>query len=118
MAYVTYDYYSTTYGGSAVSSSEFTLFELKARTRIDALTFGRLKKLETIDDTVKNAVCAVIDLFKNDITHPAVSSESAGKVSYTYVKPKSLNEKISNALKEYLWDTGYLYRGYLPIDYE
>lgn len=118
MAYITYEYYSTTYGGTAVSSSEFTNYELKARIKVDALTFGRLKDLSEVDDSVKNAVCAVIDLLKNDLTHPAVSSESSGKVSHTYVNPKSLDKKIADAVKEFLWDSGYIYAGVLSSDYE
>ena len=126
--YVTYEYYTITYGGSAISSADFNRYEIKSRAFIDNITFNRLKNDNLlIDDSVKNAMCEMMELnFKLDNLEAengesVKSSETVGNYSVSYVVSdveknevdKSQINKIKyyNIAKNYLGNSGLLYRG-------
>ncbi len=115
MAYVTYDYYKDTYGGTAVPSSSFTPIVIKASAFIDYITFNRIKELETIPEEVQFATCAVIDsMRKMEIEGGIKVSESTGNHSVSYVVDNmASNEGIKhyNAAKMFLDNTELLYSG-------
>lgn len=56
--YLTYDEYIN-YGGD-MPESDFTLAEFKARSRIDRLTLGRVRFMETVPEEVKLAMMCII----------------------------------------------------------
>ena len=130
--YVTYEYYTNTFGGTAISSeSTFTQFERKVRVSIDDFTSNRLKNNSTlITDDVKECLCVMIEkaysidqeqAMSSDGTGKLISSESVDGHSVAYaISDSQKNEidqsgitkiKLYNIAKDYLWDTGLLYRG-------
>lgn len=120
MAYVSFEYYENTYGGTAVSSASFHGLALRASRMIDRLTFGRAA--EAIDDKtytepIKLATCAVIDsLHETNTKSGQIASEKVGPHSVTYVTTpdSSLSDeaRMSQAAKRYLGSTGLMYRGF------
>lgn len=116
--YVTYDYYTTTYGGNTIPSSDFNNFEREARRKLDEFTFNRIKKDNTlIDDDVKECLCVMMEKqysVENQLENN-IASETVDRVTTTYVTNADMNTTLSNKLysvaKSYLWETGLLYRG-------
>ncbi len=126
--YVDFEYYTNTFGGTEIPEASFTRYEIKSRAFIDNITFDRLKNDNLlIDDSVKNAMCEIMELnFKLDEAslsngESVKSSETVGNYSVTYavsdveknaVDRTQLNKvKYYNIAKEYLGNSGLLYRG-------
>lgn len=130
-AYVDYTYYTTTYGGSAISSAEFTAYANRASAYIDYVTMDRAVSLMSLSspspeetalmNKVKNAVCAVADQFKNydAIGGGSISSESVGShsVSYAIADRKVYAANVSNAAEIYLAHSGLMFRGFNADEY-
>lgn len=135
--YADYTYYTETFGGSSISSSNFTYYANKASMKVDFLTFGRTSRLaasalpeETLE-AVKNAVCAVSEIYYRYDTKQAaraaatqsgaVKSESMDGYSVTYAGAEadddsslaaSADAEAIEAVGEYLAHTGIMYRGF------
>lgn len=126
--YVDFEYYSTTYGGTAINADSFIKLERKARVFIDDVTFDRLKNDNTlIDDTVKECLCEImecnykLDQEEAETGGKLISSETIDQHSVTYaVSDIEKNEvdksrinftKFYNIARQYLSNTGLLYRG-------
>ena len=130
-AYVDYAYYSTTYGGTAIATAEFTAYANRASAYIDYVTMDRAVALMSLvspspEETaliskVKNAVCAVADQFKNydAIGGGSISSESVGShsVSYATADRKVYAANVSNAAEIYLAHSGLMFRGFNADEY-
>ena len=130
-AYVDYTYYTTTYGGSAISSAEFTAYANRASAYIDYVTMDRAVSLMSLSSPspeetaqiakVKNAVCAVMDQLKSyDITGGgSISSESVGShsVSYSTADRKVHAAQMTDAAALYLAHTGLMFRGFNADEY-
>lgn len=120
MAYVSFEYYENTYGGTAVSSALFHGLALRASRMIDRLTFGRAAEAiedEAYTEPIKLATCAVIDSIQEINTRAGqITSEKVGPHSVTYAStPNSLlsdEARMSQAAKRYLGSTGLMYRGF------
>lgn len=117
MAYVDYNYYKNSFGGTAVPEENFLNLSVQASAFIDYITFNRLKgESVQISDEVKMATCAVMDEIKKINDNGGIkSSESIGdySVSYANVENSSKSEyKVKySAAALYLGHTGLLYRG-------
>jgi len=65
MAYTTYEFYTTTYYGTAIASTDFDRLESRACDKLDTMTFDRLVSglpTDTRSATkVQKAVCAVAE---------------------------------------------------------
>lgn len=65
MAYTTYDFYTTTYYGTAIAQEDFNRLESRACDKLDTMTFDRLVSglpADTRSATkVQKSVCAVAD---------------------------------------------------------
>lgn len=134
--YADYEYYSETFGGSTISSSDFTYYANKACMKIDFLTFGRTARLESTDlpeetyEAVQMAVCAVSEIYYRYDTklaaraaatqNGAMKSESNDGYSVTYAGAEadddsslasSADAEAVEAIGEYLAHTGLMYRG-------
>ena len=126
--YVDFEYYSSTYGGTAINADSFIKLERKARVFIDDITFDRLKNDTTlIDDTVKECLCEImecnykLDQEESETGGKLISSETIDQHSVTYaVSDIEKNEvdksrinftKFYNIARQYLSNTGLLYRG-------
>lgn len=130
-AYVDYTYYTTTYGGSAISSAEFTAYANRASAYIDYITMDRAVSLMSLvspspEETatmakVKNAVCAVADQLKSydGAGGGSISSESVGShsVSYATADRKVYAANVSNAAEIYLAHSGLMFRGFNADEY-
>ena len=134
--YVDFNYYATTYGGSLVTSSDFTKYELNARIVMNNYTLKEKLTIKLLEgskyvDNIKMAVCEIIDnLFRTDelikkstqadnafalgITSESVKDHSVSfdskSLKSNEIKAQSQNENY-NLMKNYLGITGLLYRG-------
>ena len=130
-AYVDYAYYFTTYGGTAITTAEFTAYANRASAYIDYVTMDRAVALMSLvspspEETaliskVKNAVCAVADQLKSyDATGGgSISSESVGShsVSYSTADRKVHAAQMTDAAALYLAHTGLMFRGFNADEY-
>lgn len=126
--YVDFTYYSTVYGGTAILADSFIKYERRARRFIDDVTFNRLQDDATlITDIVKECLCEImecnysIDQEEAETGGKLISSETIDQHSVTYaVSDIEKNEvdksrinfaKFNNIARQYLGNTGLLYRG-------
>lgn len=123
VAYVEYEYYKTKYKGAAIPADAFEEIARDASVFVREITFNRIKENTTED--VKDAVCAVCDVY---FTEKVTLQKSGGKevksvntdgYSVTYVsegvegqlREKVLYQKAYSAARPHLIHTGLLYRG-------
>ncbi|MZK53650.1 hypothetical protein [Clostridium beijerinckii] len=126
--YVTYEYYTETFGGNTISSDSFNKYERKVRLSLDNFTFDRIKNDETlIDDNVKDCMCEMMEKAYGIEQEEAatdgkiITSESVDGHSVSFaISDSQKNEidqsritkiKLYNIAKDYLLNTGLLYRG-------
>lgn len=133
--YVDYNYYSDVYGGSLVTSSDFSKYELKARLLLDSFT---LKKKMTEDlletefsDNIKMTICELIDNTVEEerlleqaqdglaVQLSGLSSEVVKDHTYNIDTKGNVNDRVRDYIQnkdleimtKYLLPTGLLYRG-------
>ena len=126
--YVDFIYYRDSFGGTTIPEANFIKLERKARVFIDDVTFDRLKNdTALIDDTVKECLCEIIECNykleqeEAETGGKLISSETIDQHSVTYaVSDIEKNEvdksrinftKFYNIARQYLSNTGLLYRG-------
>jgi len=126
--YVDFTYYTDNFGGTAINAESFNKYLRKVTTFIDNITFDRLTgESVIISDNVKNCLCEMMELnFELDqkeieTNGQLISSETVDKVTTQYaisdieknsVDKSQINKaKYYNIAKEYLSNTGLLYRG-------
>ena len=122
--YLSYAEYQQ-YGGD-MSETDFTLAEFKARSRIDYLTLGRVKYMETVPEEVKLAMMCLMRVdskFSADaqVYNALVASFSTDGYSESYgsadaqasTAQKMANEQATRMLFGVLDDNGVplIYRG-------
>lgn len=137
MAYADYEYYTTTYLGTAISESDFPRFALRASSYIDYYTQGRAAAYNA-SDAVKLACCALSEEYQVIETAKALSaknlseglssegaelqSQTVGSWSKTYrsagdsatqaaASAAAAQAALAAAANQYLVGTGLLYRG-------
>ena len=115
MVYADYRYYTDEYHGSAVTETEWPRLALQASAYLDMITTGKIARLESVPDAVKNAVCAVVEVEKSQQLQGNIASEKDGSyaVSYTAQTVSSCSAEQYRAASEYLACTGLLYAGVL-----
>lgn len=138
MTYTTYEFYTDTYFGDTVSSANFAKWESRAKLKLDYLTENRITEEmlsnEAFGNKIRMAECSVMDTLYNidkavkstgtseNGEGKIIKSRSSGSESITYdtgndVFAKAagdtgaVNRMCLNGVKEYLFDTGLLYRG-------
>jgi hypothetical protein len=126
--YVDFTYYSTNFGGVTIPEANFAKYERKSRAFINDVTFNRLQDDATlITDTVKECLCEImesnfkIDQKELETDGKLISSESVDGHTETYaISDVEKNEvdksrinftKFYNIARQYLGNTGLLYRG-------
>lgn len=121
--YVSYDYYSQTFGG-LLSEADFNKAEARAEAVIGYLTYINGDIFAKEDNRVKLAVCAAADVIHynqasaNGNQAAGVKSESNDGYSVTYVTEAQdgqtaeelLRKKVHEAVRVYLLPTGWLSR--------
>lgn len=126
-AYADYTYYTGTYLGTKISSSDFAAIALRASAIIDQLTYNRASAVTTPAeqvDAIKMAMCAVADVYY-DVTvlgeGAGIVSESIGQFSVTYSenseKRLTSSEKYSEAARLYLGQYGLMFPGFVYGEY-
>lgn len=141
MSYTTYEFYESTYLGDSIASADFAKWESRAQAKLDYLTENRITEEMFEDDSlgnkIKMAECAIAEILYNiDKATKAsgvsdtgegkiIKSRSSGSESISYdtgndIYTKAagdfgaINKMCINRIKEYLFDTGLLYRGVTP----
>lgn len=126
--YVDFTYYQSTYGGTAINADSFIKYERKARIALDNFTFNRLKDDNTlITNDVKDCLCEMMEKAYGIEQEEAatdgktITSESVDGHSVSFaISDSQKNEidqsritkiKLYNIAKDYLGNTGLLYRG-------
>lgn len=136
MAYADYEYYTTTYLGTAIKEDDFPRLSLRASSFLDYYTQGRAAQNSDLD-ALKMACCAVAEQYQYIDTAQALAqkslsaslesdgelqSQTVGSWSKTY---RSGGDSAQQALssvqtaqaslgaiaQQYLSGTGLLYRG-------
>lgn len=136
MAYADYEYYTTTYLGTAIKEDDFPRLSLRASSFLDYYTQGRAVQNSDLD-ALKMACCAVAEQYQYIDTAQALvqkylsaslesdgelQSQTVGSWSKTYRSGgDSAQQAISSAqaaqvslasiAQQYLGSTGLLYRG-------
>lgn len=138
MAYADYEYYTTTYLGTAIDEANFPRLALRASTFLDYYTQGGAAQNPDLD-ALKMACCAVAEQYQSiDLASKAalnalqnsanvgeggeLQSQSVGSWSKTYRSGgESAQQALSSAqtakvslaavAQQYLGATGLLYRG-------
>lgn len=130
-AYVDYAFYTTTYGGTAISSTEFATYANRASAYIDYVTMDRAAAIMDLEDPtpeeaalisrIKNAVCAVAEQMQyyEKAGRGVISQESVGSHSVTYAVAdrKVYTAAVVNAAKLYLGHTGLMFIGFNADEY-
>lgn len=112
--YVDYNYYAQAFLGTVIPEKSFPKVEKRAEAFVNRITFGRIKRLSEVPPEVKDAICAVAERrYYLDKKTPGVKSENIEgyAVSYADTTESSENAELYGVAKNYLSDTGLLYRG-------
>ena len=137
MAYADYEFYVSTYLGTAIQEADFPRLSLRANSFLDYYTQGRAGKNVELD-ALKMACCAVAEEYQTIETAKALAkkvlsaslsteggelqSQSVGSWSKTYrsagesatqaaASAAGAQSALSSAANQYLAGTGLLYRG-------
>ncbi|HOJ01294.1 MAG TPA: hypothetical protein PLL88_06700 [Anaerolineaceae bacterium] len=127
-AYANWEFYSTTYLGTAIAQAAFPALALRASAKIDQITFDRAAAIyEAAEDTetitkIKLATCAVADEMQRQISQPReVASERVGNFSQNYIVTKDMeltsDQRLANAAKLHLGSTGLMFAGFAAGEY-
>lgn len=120
--YVDYAYYASEYGGEIIPEKNFSGHERRAEAYIRKITYVRGDIFSTESDMVKDAVCAVADVYcsydQKQASAGMVKSENNDGYSVTYVTEQTdgqtaeevLRKKAYAAASAYLLPTGWLSR--------
>lgn len=114
--YADFTYYHEEYGGAQIKPEDFARSIKYATAFVDRVTFGRIRKLSTVPDFVKDATCAAaerFDLFRKRSDQDIKSESNDGySVSYQDAGTREGMEKDAlESVKMYLSGSGLLYRG-------
>ena len=116
--YVDYEYYTDTYHGSKITKEDFLGVEDMAESFLDQITFGRIRRLDSVPDCVKKAVCCAAEMIaaNNSKLDSNVKSESNDGYSVSYADASSyrtLQGEMYRTAKMYLANTRLLNRGWV-----
>ena len=114
MAYATYEYYKSEYGGN-MGEGEFKRLSRQATAYLNQVTYGRIDATIATGDTIKDACCAIADTFLLNEQGGGIASESNDGINVNYVagvsNTKTDGQRLYEAAALYLGHTGLLYRG-------
>ena len=115
--YVDYNFYGEVYHGTIATAENFDNAELEAEAFVNAITFGRIERLERIPESVKYAVCSATDAIVklSESRRGNVISESNDGYSVTYVgaiTDADCKKELESRVRRWLANTGLLYRGW------
>lgn len=120
--YADYEYYTGTYGGTALTEEDFQPCAVRASLLLDEMTLGRVAGAADLDE-VKQACCAIAEQVPGlkqaeaaaASSGGAIASQKVGNFSVTYRSGASALSVIRASMEDlarlYLGGTGLLYRG-------
>lgn len=117
--YVDFKYYTNDYGGVHIKTDkDFKRAAKISEAFVDQVTFGRIAKLDSITDSIRDAICCVADAVavQNEKREAVVKSESNDGYSISYADAMNdtvVRNEMYRAVKSYLANTGLLYRGWV-----
>src|SRR5262245_10007859 len=119
MSYATYEFYTDTYLGTAITAEDFPRLAARAAEYIDQFTFDRaaVETNPTLVNKIRLANCAMAEEIQTveGGESVGVASESLGNHSVTYIVGASETltapERYNIACRRYLGNTGLMYRG-------
>lgn len=124
-AYVDHTFYTTSYLGTSIASTDFARLALRASQVIDQVTFNRAAAVITADEDadtialIQMATCAVAEELQTQESAgniDGVTSERVGSYAVTFGAGSramlSNEEKQEKAAKVYLANTGLMFRGF------
>lgn len=136
MAYADYEYYTTTYLGTAIKEDDFPRMAMRASSFLDYYTQGRATQNADLD-ALKMACCAIAEQYQYIDTAQALAqkslsaslesggelqSQTVGSWSKTYrsggdsaqqalSSVQTAQAALGSVVQQYLAGTGLLYRG-------
>lgn len=124
-SYTDFTFYSTSFLGVAIAAAAFPRLALRASTVLDQLCFDRVAAIVTAAtdtntiEAIEMATCAVAEELQTQESagsSDGITSERVGSYSVTYGAKanaaKTNSEKLFEAARFYLWNTGLMYRGF------
>ena len=104
--YLTYDEYEG-YGGKAVAEEGFAIAEFKARSRIDRMTYGRVKAMAAVPEEVKLLMVSLINTdasvgVEAQAVDPVVTSFTTDGYTETHANALTTST-ASSAMDKLIW---------------
>lgn len=114
--YVDYPYYWDVFHGSFISEAEFPNAEIEAEAFVNAVTFGRLRRLDKIPDCVKDAICSAADVMGEYLKYRDSNKASENNDGYSVtfreaLKMEECEKSMKAKVKRHLSGTGLMYGG-------
>lgn len=129
-AYVDYEFYEDTYGGTAIAELDFPAIAIRATRIVKYACFDRTEEVIDADEdadlveAIQLATCAVADKLSEieaSSSPQQIQSEKVGSYAVTYAENSyqmlSNEQKYLQVMKPFLVRTGLLYRGFLTGEY-
>lgn len=110
MVYADYNFYTGSFLGSDISEADFPRLALRASQFLDYYTRGKAEKNPDLVD-LKMACCAVAEAYSKAGNKSGIKSESVGSYSVSYADEKETSAALVSVARQYLANTGLLYRG-------
>lgn len=116
--YADYSYYVTSYRGK-MPQCDFERLAGRASAYLNSVTFRRIRAGWAEDELVKEACCAIADVYFLEEHGGGVASETNDGISVTYVagsraaQTKTMDQRLWETAVTYLGSTGLLYQGVL-----
>ena len=117
--YVDFTYYKNDYGGTQIKTeNDFKRVENISEAFVNQVTFGRIARLSSIVDSIKDAICCVADTVavQSEKREAVVKSESNDGYSISYadaMNDTALHNEMYRAVRSYPANTGLLNRGWV-----
>ena len=116
MPYADFYYYLSEFGGT-MAADDFHRLSRQASAYLDHVTFDRIKSVtdESVKAKVKDACCAVADVYLLNEQGGGIASETNDGISVTYVNgtgSKTDEQRLYQTALIYLGHTGLMYRGW------
>ncbi|SHI42872.1 head-tail connector protein [Parasporobacterium paucivorans] len=120
MAFIDYEYYFTTYGGS-IPEAVFSKWARKAENRLNMRTLGNIIITASYAESVKLCACEIADILyqyeslkgaSGMILKSYSNDGESGTFNDAEMTEDAVNSRIEAVMIEYLYDTNLLYRGF------
>ena len=110
MFYADYTFYKDAFLGVEIGEQDFPRLALRASRFLDYYTRGRAAENPDLD-ALKMACCAIAEVYAKVGDKNGITSESVGSYSVTYSGAADANSAMASVARQYLSNTGMLYRG-------